>query len=64
METQVVTDNVAKNPPAPNEMITAFWSKGFGAMWDAGKALNQQATAAAKEAVQLIEKASKPVTKA
>lgn len=45
-------------------MITAFWSKGFGAMWDAGKALNQQATAAAKEAVQLIEKASKPVTKA
>ncbi|MFM0624617.1 phasin family protein [Paraburkholderia xenovorans] len=63
-ETQVVIDNLAKNPPAQNGVITAFWSKGLGAMWDAGKALNQQATAAAKEAVELIDKASKPVTNA
>ena len=60
--TQVIIDNLAKNPPAQNEVITAFWSKGFGAMWDAGKALNQQATATAKEAVELIDKARKPVT--
>ncbi|MFL9966052.1 phasin family protein [Paraburkholderia sediminicola] len=39
-ETQVIIDNLAKNAPAQNEVITAFWSKGFGATWDAGKALN------------------------
>jgi hypothetical protein len=62
-ETRVIIDSLAKNPPAQNEMITAFWSKGFRAMWDAGNALNQQATAAATEAVEFIDKASKPVTK-
>jgi phasin family protein len=63
-ETQVIIDNLAKNPPAQNEVITAFWLKGFRAMWDAGNALNQQTTVAAKEAVELIDKASKPVTTA
>ena len=63
-ETQVIIDSLAKNPPAQNEVITAFWSKGFGAMWDAGNALNQQTTVAAKEAVELVDKASKPVTTA
>jgi phasin family protein len=63
-ETQVIIDSLAKNPPAQNEVITAFWSKGFGAMWDAGNALNQQTRVAAKEAVELIDKASKTVTKA
>jgi hypothetical protein len=45
-------------------VITAIWSKGFRTMWDAGNALNQQATAAAKEAVDVIAKAGKPVSKA
>ena len=63
-ETQVIVDSLAKNPPAQNEVITAFWSKGFRTMWDAGNSLNQQATAVAKEAVELIDKASIPVTKA
>jgi phasin family protein len=58
-ETQVIIDNLAKNPSAQNEVITAFWSKGFEAISDAGKVLNQQATAAAKEAVELIDKASR-----
>jgi phasin family protein len=30
-ETQVIIDNLARNPLAENEAITAFWSKGFGA---------------------------------
>ncbi|KAA0997309.1 phasin family protein [Paraburkholderia panacisoli] len=58
-ETQVIINSLAKNPPAQNEVITAFWSKGFRTMWDAGNSLNQQATAAAKEAVDVIAKAGK-----
>ena len=63
-ETRVIIDNLAKNPQAGNEAITAFWSKGFGAMWDAANALHGQARAAAKEAVNVIDKAGKPVAKA
>jgi phasin family protein len=63
-ETQVIIDNLARNPPAHNEMVTAFWSKGFGAMWDAGNALHEQTRAAAKEAVDVIDKAGKRVAKA
>lgn len=63
-ETRVIIDNLAKNPQAGNEAITAFWSKGFGAMWDAADALHGQARAAAKEAVNVIDKAGKPVAKA
>lgn len=63
-ETQVVVDSLAKNPPAGSEAMTAFWSKGFGAMWDAGKAWHEQTNAVAKEAADVIDKASKPVAKA
>jgi phasin family protein len=62
--TQVIIDNLTKNPPAQNEMVTAFWSKGFGAVWNAGNALHEQTRAAAKEAVDVIDKAGKPVAKA
>jgi phasin family protein len=62
-ETQMVIDSLAKNPPAGSEAMTAFWSKGFGAMWDAGKALHEQTKAAAKDAVDVIDKAGKPVAK-
>ena len=62
-ETQMVIDSLAKNPPAGSEAMTAFWSKGFGAMWDAGKALHEQTKAAAKDAVDVIDKAGKPVPK-
>jgi phasin family protein len=61
-ETQTVIDSLAKTPSTGNEAITAFWSKGFGAMWDAGKAWQEQAQAVAKEAVDVIDKAGKPVT--
>ncbi|MFM0350029.1 hypothetical protein [Paraburkholderia sp. RL17-347-BIC-D] len=46
---------------AGNEAIFAFWSKGFGAMWDAGSALHEQTKAAVKETVDVIDKARKPV---
>jgi phasin family protein len=62
-ETQMVIDSLANSPPAGSEAITAFWSKGFGAMWEAGNALHQQTKAAAKEAVDVIDKAGKPVAK-
>ena len=62
-ETQMVIDSLAKNSPAGSEAITAFWSKGFGVMWDAGNALHEQTKVAAKEAVDVIDKAGKPVAK-
>jgi len=62
-ETQVVIESLAKNPPAGGDAITAFWSKGIGAMWEAGNALNEQTKAAAKETVEIIDKAGKPVAK-
>jgi phasin family protein len=61
---QVIIDNLAQRPPAGNEAITAFWSKGFGAMWDAGSALHEQTRAAVKETADVIDKARKPVAKA
>ncbi|WP_168787571.1 phasin family protein [Paraburkholderia aromaticivorans] len=61
--TQAIIDNLAKNPPAGNEAITAFWSKAFGTMRDAGNALHEQTRAAAKEAADVIDKAGKPVVK-
>jgi phasin family protein len=61
-ETQVVINGLANNTPAASE-ATAFWSKGFGAMWDAGNALHEQTKAAAKDAVDVIDKAGKPVAK-
>jgi hypothetical protein len=62
--TQVIVDNLAQRPPTGNEAITAFWAKGFGAMRDAGNALHEQTRAAAKETVDVIDKARKPVAKA
>jgi phasin family protein len=62
-ETQVVINSLAHNPPAASEAITAFWSKGFGAMWDAGNALHEQTETATKAAVDVIDKAGKPVAK-
>jgi hypothetical protein len=62
--TQVTIDNLAQNPPAGNEAIFPFWSKGFGAMWDAGNALHEQTRAAVKETVDVIDKARKPVAQA
>ncbi|KAA1006173.1 phasin family protein [Paraburkholderia panacisoli] len=62
--TQVIIDSLAQNLPAGNEAIIAFWSKGFGAMWDAGNAWHEQTKAAAKEAVDVIDKARKSVAKA
>jgi hypothetical protein len=63
-ETQAVINSLANNPPpAASEAITAFWSKGFGAIWDAGNALHEQTEAAAKAAVDVIDKAGKPVAK-
>ena len=61
-ETQVLINSLANNTPVASE-ATAFWSKGFGAMWDAGKALHEQTKAAAKDAVDVIDKAGKPVAK-
>jgi hypothetical protein len=61
-ETQAVLNSLANNTPAANEAISAFWSKGFGAMWGAGNALHEQ-TEAAKAALDTIEKAGKPITK-
>jgi len=61
-ETQMLINSLANNTPAESE-ATAFWSKGFGAMWDAGKALHEQTKAAAKDAVDVIDKAGKPVAK-
>jgi len=62
--TRVIIDNLAQRPPAGNEAITAFWAKGFGAMWDAGNALHEQTRTAVKEAVDVIDKARQPVAKA
>ncbi|MFM0514961.1 phasin family protein [Paraburkholderia sp. RL17-373-BIF-A] len=61
---QVIIDNLAQRPPAGNESITAFWAKGFGAMWDAGNTLHEQTRAAVKETMDVIDKARKPVAKA
>jgi phasin family protein len=58
--TQVVIDNLTRSPPALNEMVTGFWSKGYGAMWDASGALHEQARAAARQAADVIDKAGKP----
>jgi phasin family protein len=62
-ETQAVIDSLAKTPSTGNEAMTAVWSKGFGAMWDAGKAWQEKAQAVATEAVDVIDKAGKPVAK-
>jgi hypothetical protein len=43
--------------------MTAFWSKGFGAVWDAGKAWQEQTQAVATEAADVIDRAGKPVAK-
>jgi hypothetical protein len=59
----MIIDSLAKNSPAGSEAMTAFWSKGFGAMWDAGNAWHEQTKAVAKEAVDVIDKAGKPITK-
>jgi phasin family protein len=61
-ETQIIINSLANNTPAASD-ATAFWSKGFGAMWDAGKALHEQTKAAAKDDVDVIDKAGKPVAK-
>jgi phasin family protein len=62
-ETQSVIDSLAKTPSTGNEAMTAFWSKGFGAMWDAGKEWQVQTQAVAKEAVDVIDKVGKPVAR-
>jgi hypothetical protein len=61
--TQLVIDSLAKNPPTGSDATTAFWSGGFGAMWDAGNAWRDQTRAAAKEAIEVIDKAGKTVAK-
>jgi phasin family protein len=62
-ETQTVIDSLAKTPSTGNEAMTAFWSKGFGAVWDAGKAWQEQTQAVATEAADVIDRAGKPVAK-
>jgi phasin family protein len=62
-ETQTVIDSLAKTPSTGNEAVTAFWSKGFGAVWDAGKAWQEQTQAVATEAADVIDRAGKPVAK-
>jgi phasin family protein len=62
-ETQTVINSLAKTPSTGNEAMTPFWSKGFGAMWDAGKAWQEQTQAIAREAVDNIDKAAKSVAK-
>jgi hypothetical protein len=36
--------------------VTAFWSKGFGALWGAGSAWNEQVKTVAPEASGVIAK--------
>jgi phasin family protein len=62
-ETQTVIDSLAKTPSTGNEAMTAFWSKNFGAMWDAGKAWREQTKAVATEAADVIDKAGNSVAK-
>jgi phasin family protein len=62
-ETQTAIDRLAKTPSTGSEAMTAFWSKGFGAMWDAGNAWHEQTKAVAREAADVIDKAGKPVAK-
>ena len=62
-ESEMVIDNLAKQSPVGSDVMTAFWSKGFGAVWDAGNAWHEQTKAVAKEAVEVIDKAGKLVAK-
>ena len=61
---QVIIGSLDKNPLAANGAIAAFWSKGLGAFWDAGNTVHERTTAAAKEAIDVINKSSKSVMKA
>jgi hypothetical protein len=61
--TQTVIDSLAENAPTGSEAMTAFWSKGFGAVWEAGNAWQAQTKTVAQEAADVIDKAAKPVAK-
>jgi len=61
---QVIIDSLTQMPPASNQLVTAFWSKGFGAMWDTGGTLREQASAAARQVAEVIDKAGKPAANA
>ena len=63
-ETQALADNLGKNAPLQSGTFAAFWSKGLEAMRDAGTAFQQQAMGTAKEAVEVVDIAGKPVVTA
>jgi phasin family protein len=53
-ESQTLVDNLAKNAPASTEAFVSLWKTGFGAAFE-------NAQAAAKQAVEVIDKAGKTV---
>jgi phasin family protein len=59
-ETQALAESLGKNAPVRSGTFAAFWSKSFEVMRDAGAAFQQQA----KEAVDVVDKAGKPVVTA
>ncbi|MBC8737401.1 phasin family protein [Paraburkholderia sp. UCT31] len=61
-QSQELLDNLFKNAPAGSEAFVSLWKTGFGAARDAGNAHYENAKAAAKQAVEVIDKAGKTVT--
>jgi phasin family protein len=59
-ETQALAESLGKNAPLQSGTFAAFWSKGFEVMRDTGAAFQQQT----KEAVDVVDKAGKPVVTA
>jgi hypothetical protein len=59
-ETQALAESLGKDAPARSGTFAEFWSKGFEVMRDAGAAFQQRAM----EAVEVVDKADKPVVRA
>jgi phasin family protein len=57
-------ENLAKQAPPGTEQFVSFWRVGFGAAQQAGATSYEQAKAAAKQTLDVIDKAGKTVAKA
>ncbi|TCF98379.1 granule-associated protein [Paraburkholderia strydomiana] len=61
-QSQTFFESLFRNAPAGSEAFVSLWKTGFGAARDAGNATYENAKSAAKQAVEVIDKAGKTVS--
>ncbi|WP_429552022.1 TIGR01841 family phasin [Paraburkholderia sp. MM5477-R1] len=61
-QSQAFFENLFRNAPAGSEALVSLWKTGFGAARDAGNATYENAKSAARQAVEVIDKADKTVS--